>query len=289
MKRKIISINLEKCNGCGACITDCPEGALQLIDGKARLVGDLLCDGLGACMGACPEGAISVEEREAEPYNEAKVMENILPQGRNVLLAHLKHLRDHGQTEYLGQAMAYLKEHNISIALPANPAPAQSVLHQCPGSQSRTFVAPQNIEEDTASRPSQLTHWPIQLHLISPAAPQYHNADLLIAADCVAFSHADFHKDYLKGRALTIACPKLDSNQEVYLEKLTALIDQAAVKSIRVMIMQVPCCGGLLRQVVEAAGRATNKPPISCVIVGVQGEILRETPVDVPLAKQFVS
>lgn len=289
MKRKIISIDHEKCNGCGVCITDCPEGALQLIDGKARLVGDLLCDGLGACMGACPEDAISVEEREAEPYSETKVMENILPQGNNVILAHLKHLRDHGQTEYLGQATAYLKEYNISIALPASPAPAHPIPHQCPGSQSRTFIAQQNSEEDASSRPSHLTHWPIQLHLISPAAPQYHNSDLLIAADCVAFSHADFHKDYLKGRALTIACPKLDANQEVYLEKLTALIDQAAVKSIRVMIMQVPCCGGLLRQVLEAAGRATNKPPISCVIVGIQGEILRETPVDIPSTKQFVS
>lgn len=289
MKRKIISIDHEKCNGCGICISDCPEGALQLIDGKARLVGDLLCDGLGACMGACPENAISVEEREAEPYNETKVMENILPQGRNVLLAHLKHLRDHGQTEYLQQAMAYLNERHISIELPASPAPARPTPHQCPGSQSQTFAAPQDIEENAASRQSHLTHWPIQLHLISPAAPQYRNSDLLIAADCVAFSHADFHKDYLKGRALAIACPKLDENQEIYLEKLTALIDQAEVKSIQVMIMQVPCCGGLLRKVQEAASRATRKPPISCVVVGIQGEILKEAPVNIPSPKQFIS
>jgi NAD-dependent dihydropyrimidine dehydrogenase PreA subunit len=276
MKRKIIAINQEKCNGCGLCASDCPEGALKIIDGKARLVGDLLCDGLGACLQTCPEDAISVEEREAEPYNEAKVLENIIPQGPNVLKAHLEHLRNHGQTAYVQQALSYLHEHQIPVDLSPEGALSQSSARQCPGSQSRSFSPVQNEAEDGQTRPSRLTHWPIQLHLISPSAPHYRNSDLLIAADCVAYSFADFHRDFLKGRTLAIACPKLDLRQEVYLEKLIALIDEAEVKSISVMIMQVPCCNGLLRHVVEAASRARHKVPVRCTIVGIQGEILNE-------------
>ncbi len=289
MKRKIINIDQEKCTGCGLCVTDCPEGALQVIDGKARLVGDLLCDGLGACLTSCPENAITVEEREAEPYNEIRVLENIIPQGRNVLQAHLKHLRDHGQTEYLQLALSHLREHNISVDLPAEVAQQQPVARQCPGSQTLAFPSRPNLEEDDHARPSRLTHWPIQLHLISPTAPHFRNSDLLVAADCVAYAHADFHKNFLKGRTITVACPKLDSDQEVYLEKLIALIDQAAVRSIRVAIMQVPCCSGLLRQVVEAANRASRKVPVSCVIVGIQGEILREMPIEIGPVAAFGS
>jgi hypothetical protein len=144
-----------------------------------------------------------------------------------------------------------------------------------------SFSSKGNEEQQGQPQPSRLTHWPIQLHLISPAAPHYRHSDLLISADCVAYSHADFHKDYLKGRTLAVACPKLDSRQELYVEKLSALIDQAEVKSILVMIMQVPCCGGLLRLVVEAAGRATRKAPITCLTIGIQGEVIRETPVEI--------
>jgi NAD-dependent dihydropyrimidine dehydrogenase PreA subunit len=280
MRRKIININQEKCNGCGLCATDCPEGALQIIDGKARLVGDLLCDGLGACLKSCPEDAISVEEREAEAYDELRVIENIIPQGPNVIQAHLKHLRDHNQTEFLQQALAHLRERSIQIVLPQEIPHSPSPARQCPGSQILAFQSREVSQEDDQARQSRLTHWPVQLHLISPMAPHYRNSDLLIAADCVAYSYADFHKDFLKDRTLAIACPKLDANQEIYLEKLTALIDQAQLKSIRVMIMQVPCCNGLLRQVVEAAHRATHKPPISCVVVGLRGEILSETPIE---------
>jgi NAD-dependent dihydropyrimidine dehydrogenase PreA subunit len=287
MKRKIIRIDHEKCTGCGLCITDCPEGALQLIDGKARLVGDLLCDGLGACLSACPEDAIFIEEREAEPYDELKVLQNIIPQGRNVIQAHVTHLRNHGQTEYLQQALSYLREHATPVDLASAAAGPSTVARQCPGSQTLAFPSAQEAGDDSRTHPSQLTHWPIQLHLISPSAPHYQDSDLVLAADCVAYSVADFHKDHLKGRTLAIACPKLDSNQEVYGEKLTALIDQARVRSIKVLIMQVPCCSGLLRHVVEAAGRAKRQVPIHCVVVGLQGEILREMTVENAPAEAF--
>lgn len=281
MKRKIIIIDQDKCTGCGLCVEDCPEGALRIIDGKARLVGDLLCDGLGACLTSCPEDAISVIEREAEPYNEIRVLENIIPQGRNVLQAHLEHLRSHGQSEYLQQATDYLREKQIPVELPQESAARSAAGGHCPGSQSRAFAGLQEEEEVGSSRPSRLTHWPIQLHLIAPSAPHFRNSDLLVAADCAAFSYGDFHRDFLKGKTLTIACPKLDAGQETYQQKLTALIDQAEVKSITVAIMQVPCCGGLLRHVVDAAGQAKRKIPVRCVVVGLQGEVLRDQPVPI--------
>jgi NAD-dependent dihydropyrimidine dehydrogenase PreA subunit len=281
MRRKIISIDHEKCSGCGMCVSGCPEGALRVIDGKARLVGDLLCDGLGACLKSCPENAISVEEREAEPYDELKVLETIIPQGKNVLLAHLNHLKDHDQTGFLQQALSCLRARGIMADLPPEAANSRPAAGQCPGSQTLAFSSLQDEEEDSQTRPSRLTHWPVQLHLISPSAPHYRDSNLLIAADCVAYSHADFHKDFLKGRTLAIACPKLDARQEIYLEKLTALIDQAGIRSIRVMIMQVPCCSGLLRHVAEAAGRAARPVPVSCVIVGIHGEILSEAPIEI--------
>ena len=287
MKRKIINIDQEKCTGCGICVPDCPEGALQVIDGKARLVGDLLCDGLGACLNSCPENAISVEEREAEPYDEVKVLQNIIPQGRNVLRAHLRHLMDHNQAEFYQQACSYLREHKIPIDLPSGTVPARRVPHQCPGSRTLEFPSPHGDAGDAETRPSQLSHWPIQLHLISPSAPHYHSSDLLIAADCVAYSHGDFHRDFLKSHTLAIACSKLDANQEIYLEKLTNLIDQAQLKSIRVMIMQVPCCRGLLNLVMEAASRAKHEVPVSCVTVGIRGEILRENPVRIGRIEAF--
>ena len=276
MKRKIIRIDEEKCNGCGLCVPDCPEGALQVIDGKARLVGDLLCDGLGACLNKCPESAISVEEREAEPYNEFRVMANVAPQGRNVIQAHLKHLRDHNQTLYLQQAMAFLRERGIEMEAPRLTALTDT--HRaggCPGSQSVVFTQGAAAVE-AGVRSSQLTHWPIQLHLLSPSAPQYHHADLLLAADCVPFALADFHKDHLKGNTLAIACPKLDQGQEVYVAKLAALIDEAEIRCVKVMIMQVPCCSGLLRLATEAMAATRRKVPITCTVVGVRGDILAE-------------
>jgi len=278
MKRSIIKIDDEKCTGCELCVPNCPEGAIQIIDGKARLVSDLFCDGLGACLGHCPEGAITVEERDAEPYDERKVMANVVPHGRNTIKAHLTHLKDHNQTEFYQQALDYLKENNIDIPEEEDKAVQQPQFSGCPGSKTMSFKDDPSAAQDDlqGKRPSQLTHWPIEMHLISPNASHYQGADLLLAADCTAFSMGDFHKDHLKGKVLTIACPKLDEGQEIYLEKLKALIDTAKINTLTVMIMQVPCCGGLLRLAQQAVSESDRKIPIKTIVVGIQGEILKE-------------
>lgn len=280
MKRKIIKIDEEKCNGCALCIPECPEGALQIVDGKARLVRDLFCDGLGACLGHCPEGAITIEEREAEAYDESVAMATIARLGPTHIDAHLKHLRDHGEIVYLKQALDYLKEKGISHGDPGmanHEAGSGSVHAGCPGSQSLSF-GPRGATDaaESSVSPSRLTHWPIQLHLINPAAPHFQGADLLLAADCVAFSIGGFHRKYLAGRTLAIACPKLDDGQEEYLAKLRMLIDQAGIKTLTVMIMQVPCCSGLLALARKAATGAARKVPIRHIVVGLKGDILKE-------------
>jgi Fe-S-cluster-containing hydrogenase component 2 len=279
MERQIIRIDEDQCDGCGLCAKGCPEGALQMIDGKARLVSEITCDGLGACIGECPQGAIAIETREAAPYDERRTLDNLLPMGANTLRAHLEHLRSHGQTAYLDQAMAYLAERGIAI--PQAGAPAR---HQgCPGSSPRTLAvrpvaapAAGPTAVPPAGLASQLAQWPVQLHLISPRNPVFQQADLLLAADCTAFAMPDFNQKWLPGKKLAIACPKLDHDQEVYLAKLTALIDEGGVNSITVMIMEVPCCGGLLRTAQMAAERAERKVPIRVVVVGVDGEVRRD-------------
>jgi NAD-dependent dihydropyrimidine dehydrogenase PreA subunit len=284
MKRSIITIDESKCTGCGLCIPGCPEGALQVIDGKARLVSDLMCDGLGACLGTCPEGAITIEEREAEPYDERKVMEGIVRQGPGTIRAHLAHLRDHGQTEYLDQAVAYLREKGIAAPSATPQAAACAPSGGCPGSRSQSFgpraTAPAGAAGQAGSaggpQPSELSHWPVQMHLIAPGAPHFRGSDLVLAADCVAYALGDFHHSYLKGKTLAIACPKLDEQQEVYLEKLKALIDEAKINTLTVMIMQVPCCRGLLALAKAAAAQASRKVPIKVIVVGVKGEVISE-------------
>jgi len=296
MKRKIITINDKKCTGCGLCIPNCPEGAIQIIDDKARLVSDLFCDGLGACLGHCPEGAITIEEREAAPYDERTVMKNIIKQGINVVKAHLSHLREHNEQEYLSIALDELKVQGIIVddkektaAVPPAPAavqspsPAHAHAHGgggCPGSKSFQFgeakPAPEQVATVSASQSSQLRHWPVQMHLISPNAAQYRGADMLLCADCVAFSMGDFHRDYLKGKSLAIACPKLDEGKDIYLEKVRSLIDDAKINTLTVMIMEVPCCGGLLHLAKQAAAAATRKVPIKAITVGIDGSVLRE-------------
>ncbi len=280
MKRKIINIDHEKCNGCGACVPNCAEGAIRIIDGKARLISDLFCDGLGACLGHCPLDAITIEEREAEAYDERKVMEHVVKQGPNVIKAHLQHMKDHNELGYLKEALEFLKENNIETDFEADKEKEESMNGKafggCPGSKTMKFDSPAADTQEAGTRASQLTHWPVQLHLVSPSAGHYQGSDLLLAADCVAFSVADFHKDHLKGKTLAIACPKLDEGQEVYLDKLVAMIDQAKINTLTVMIMQVPCCGGLLRLAQEAASKASRKVPVKCMVVGIRGEILKE-------------
>ena len=281
MRREIIKIDEAKCNGCGLCLPGCPEGALQVIEGKARLISDLFCDGLGACLGNCPEGAITIEEREASPYDERMVIAGIAEQGIAVIEAHLKHLQDHNQTAYLQEADAYLSERGIIAGLAktdGRQAQAPQTSGGCPGSRTVRFAAVEDIGRPrlAAETPSELTHWPIQLHLISPHAPHYRNSDLLLAADCVAFSAGGFHQNHLKGRTLAIACPKLDQGQEVYLDKLATLIGEAGVKSVTVVIMQVPCCSGLLHLARRAMERAGRSVPLHFRVIGLRGEIIQE-------------
>ena len=296
MKREIITIDREKCNGCGNCITGCHEGALQLIDGKAALVSELMCDGLGACIGTCPVEAISIEVREADAYDEVKTLRAMLKNGKNVIIAHLKHLKDHRQSEYLRQGIEYLLQqkdntdlnvdeilqevHNHvstgggkSFAKPIQQMHHHSHMGGCPGSSQRAFSAPQQASVQQAETPSALSHWPIQLHPINPNSAHFHGSNLLLAADCVAFSLGAFHKDFLAGKTLAIACPKLDSNKESYIEKLTALIDEAKVDTITVMRMEVPCCGGLVQMAKMAADKASRKIPIKSITIGIQGDI----------------
>ena len=268
MKRKIIHIDDRLCNGCGQCIPNCPEGALQMIDGKARLISDLFCDGLGACIGECPVGAITIEEREAEAYDERRVMENIITQGEAVVRAHLEHLREHGEQELLGQAVAVLAEKGIDVELPEVQPSSQSHHGGCPGAQVREFRAPES--------PSQLRQWPVQLHLIPPSAPYFRDADVLLAADCVAYAHGDFHSKFLPGRRLAIACPKLDTNQEIYLDKLKAMIDFTGIRSLTVLTMEVPCCRGLLQLARRAAAESERKIPVHWLEISVQGEVLQQ-------------
>lgn len=274
MKREIITIDEEKCTGCELCIPNCPEGAIQIIDGKARLISDLFCDGLGACIGHCPEGAITIEKREAEPYDEKKVMENIIKQGENVIRAHLKHLKDHGEQQYLDEAIEVLKEKNVEVP----PVESEQQIHSgCPGAKAMTFsTAGESVETAGEKRRSELTHWPVQLHLIPPMAPHFQGRDILLSADCVAYSVGDFHRDFLKGKAVTIACPKLDDGQDVYLDKLVALIDTSKINTLTVMTMEVPCCGGLVNLAGQAAAAASRKIPIKSIVISIQGEILSE-------------
>ena len=279
MLRDMITINEELCNGCGVCVPGCPEGALQVIDGKVRLVSDLLCDGLGACVGECPVDALKVEKKEAVKYDEEKVMANIVKQGANTIKAHLKHLDSHGETKYLNEALKYLNKYKFQIPNFKEDKMAYEHGHEgCPGSRTIDFSneSKENAGADTGAQPSSLRQWPVQLHLVSPNAPYYEGRDLLLAADCVAFSMGNFHRDHLKGKSLAIACPKLDSDMDVYVEKITAMIDEAKVNTITVMIMQVPCCGGLLGMAKEAAGKAKRKVPIKAIVVGLQGDILSE-------------
>jgi len=288
MIREIVKIDEDLCNGCGLCVPNCHEGALQIIDEKARLISDLMCDGLGACLGHCPEGAITIEKREAQPYNETEVMKEMVGKGKNTVIAHLKHLREHNEVAFLKEGMAFLKANRESLTF--NIEEVIDTVHEnkpesaagcatggCPSSQTVVFE-PQNLKLAgiVKDQPSQLRQWPVQLHLINPNAPYFQKADLLVAADCTAFSVGNFHTEWLKDKSLVIACPKLDHGAESYINKLAMLIDEAKVNTITVMMMEVPCCGGLLSLVKEAKNMTYRKVPIKAIMVGIKGEIVSE-------------
>lgn len=284
MLRKIIDINEDKCDGCGNCVPACAEGALQIIDGNARLISDLFCDGLGACVGECPTGAMNIIEREAEPYDERKVMDYIVKGGPNVIKAHLEHLRDHEEFDLIVIALEYLQDKGIpnplTIVEPAKPKSNQQHGGGCPGSRTMTFDSPVTNKAEEGERISHLQQWPIQLHLVSPQAPYYKNSHLLVAADCCGFAYPDFHKDFLNGKSMAIACPKLDTNQEVYFEKLKIMIENANLKAITVLVMQVPCCGGLVQLVQKAVNESGRNVPVDAIVIGIDGKVLKEVEIN---------
>jgi Pyruvate/2-oxoacid:ferredoxin oxidoreductase delta subunit len=252
VKREIIKIDESKCDGCGLCVPECAEGAIQIIEGKAKLVADTYCDGLGACLGHCPQAAISVEEREAEEFDKSRAASH--------------------PPKAIGR-------HANVIRLDARaPALSECDGGGCPGARSMRF-GPVGVEAPARGETltSMLSHWPIQLHLMSPQASQYQGRDILLAADCVPFAYPDFHRRLLADHALAIACPKLDDGQEIYVEKLAWLIERAEIKSLTVVIMEVPCCMGLLRLAQEAMVLAGRRVPVRSIVIGVRGEIVEES------------
>ncbi|MDD5006296.1 MAG: 4Fe-4S binding protein [Candidatus Omnitrophica bacterium] len=276
-KRKIIKINDDKCTGCGLCIPNCPEGAMQMIDGKARLISDLFCDGLGACIGHCPEGAITIEEREAEEYDERKVMANIAKQGKNVIIAHLKHLKEHSQTRYFNQAIEFLKENNIDVPKEIISSVQGPLPCGCPGTMVKDFRPEKKSEkqtEKTIPSRSELRQWPVQIMLVPTAASYLNNSDLLIAADCVPFAYADFHSDLLKGKVLLVGCPKLD-DIEVYKEKITQIFKENDIKSVTYAHMEVPCCFGFVNIIKSAIDSCNKEIPFQEVVISMKGERLK--------------
>jgi len=252
MRRKIVEIDQAKCNGCGLCINACHEGALQLVDGKAKLISDEYCDGLGDCLPECPTGAIRIIEREAKAYDEELVKQKMKAAGHTVAA------------------------HNFS-----QPC-------SCPGSRAALIEkeeAPENAkpektgvpqpESGNGERPSELRQWPIQLNLINSQAPYLQNADLLIAADCTAYAYASFHEKFMKGKITLIGCPKLDDNQ-YYTEKIAEILRLNNPNSVTVVRMEVPCCGGMVKAVKDAMLKSGVIVPYKEVIIGIKGQIIKE-------------
>jgi ferredoxin len=252
-----------------------------------------MCDGLGACIGECPEGAISIEKREAEPYNEKKVIREIVKHGENTVIAHLKHLLDHNETACFEEAVEVLD--SMEDTLTFNLEKVMDRVYEadlagnacdsggCPGAAMQEFKIDmgqlEDIDETTEEKPavdarSELRQWPVQMHLVNPMAPYFRNADVVMAADCVAFAMGNFHQQFLKGKSLAIACPKLDQGKEVYVQKLTAMIDEGMIKSLHVVVMEVPCCSGLVHIAQLAMDAAERNVPFTKTVVGIQGYVV---------------
>ncbi len=247
MIRKIVRIDEDKCNGCGLCVPACAEGAIRIEGGKARLAADNLCDGLGACLGECPRGAIMIIEREADEFDEAAVV------------------------RHLGKTAGAERE------TPHHPHHDHRTAHHggCPGSRVLSFAPPATSPPAASAddkQPSMLRQWPVQLHLAPINAPYFQGADLLITADCVPFAYAGFHRDFLAGKTVVIGCPKLDDNN-FYREKLTELFRVSTVKSITVLRMEVPCCGGIVMAARQALAASGKDMPFHEVTITIGGEV----------------
>lgn len=234
--RKIVKIDEDKCDGCGACLLSCAEGALQIINGKARLISEKYCDGLGACLGECPQGAITIEERGAEEFKEEAVA---------------RHLQ---------------KKEHTDDALPCG-CPSATVTQF----ERQTGAEVPAAENASATPESRLTHWPVQLALVPPSAPFLQGADLVLAADCVPFAYAAFHQEFLRGHALLVACPKLDDFQ-AHQNKLTEILRHSRIKSLTIVHMEVPCCSGLLHMAKKAVLASGQDIPLREVTIGIKGE-----------------
>ena len=274
-RRKIIVIDEDKCDGCEACIPSCPEGALQIVDTprgpKARLVKESFCDGLGACLGECPQDALSVVEMETEAYDEEGVISHLKEHAPGQLDRHMEHLKAHAHELHAGHGHA------------ARPA-----AHACPSAAMQCWgdehAAGGRAAEDNRSGPalaSELRQWPVQLHLVSPHAPYFKEADFVLVADCVPFAYADFHRDFLKGRAVAVACPKLDDVRP-YVDKIAGIIEEGRVRSLTVVVLEVPCCSGLVQFATEALRKTGSDIPFEVIVVGIRGEILTRKRMDKP-------
>jgi len=250
MKRKIIMINEELCDGCGNCVTACSEGALQIVNGKAKLVKEGFCDGFGDCIGDCPTGALTIEERTAKPFDEEATKKYLLKtRGKEAVWRMEEAQKKHT-----------VKEHST---MPCG----------CPGNLAQTInrITVSDIFSHTKTE-SQLRNWPVQITLLPLKAPYYENADLLVAADCCAYAYGGFHSDFIRDYTLAIGCPKLD-NANAYKEKLATIIGDNNIRSVTVTYMEVPCCWGLVRLVEEAVKQSGRDIPLKKVKIGIKGEV----------------
>mgnify|MGYP003573982117 CR=1 FL=1 len=257
-KRKMITIDEELCNGCGQCVPSCDEGALAIVDGKAKLVKDIYCDGLGACLGDCPTGALKVIVREAEDFDPDAVAEHLKAQGRKVP----DHMPDPKSLRLDGKASGHAK--------PAGGCPGAALKTMTPCGQA-------NIPTSAPVGASALSHWPVQLRLVPPNAPFLKEADLLLTADCVPVAFPGYHSEFLPGRVVLMGCPKFD-NQMEYVEKLTGIIAENDLKSITVLEMEVPCCASMSAILGEAVKRAGRQVKIERVTISRSGEVLETIP-----------